>query len=88
MYVKDVCWQSRVITENNFTEEQGISKKNSFIMKQLKICRGLNKSKKSDGKKTGEELQQYLAFKRRGAKVDSKKKYTRKKKHKNEEEFK
>ena len=39
-------------------------------------------------KEIGEELQQYLAFKRRGAKVDSKKKYTRKKKHKNEEEFK
>ena len=44
--------------------------------------------KRSDGKKTGEELKQYLAFKRRGAKVDSKKKYTRKKKHKNEEGFK
>ena len=44
--------------------------------------------KKSDGKKTGEELKQYLVFKRRGAKVDSKKKYTRKKKYKNEEEFK
>lgn len=43
---------------------------------------------KSDGKKTGEELKQHLAFKRRGAKVDSKKKYTRKKKHKNEEGFK
>ena len=43
---------------------------------------------KSDGKKTGEGLQQYLAFKRRVAKVDSKKKYTRKKKHKNEEGFK
>ena len=44
--------------------------------------------KKSYGKKTGEELQQYLAFKRRGSKLDRKKKYTRKKKHKNEEEFK
>ena len=44
--------------------------------------------KRSDGKKTGEELKQYLAFKRRGSKLDSKKKYTRKKKHKNEEEFK
>ena len=43
---------------------------------------------KSDGKKTGEELQQYLAFKRRGSKLDSKKKYTRKNKHNNEEEFK
>ena len=43
---------------------------------------------KSDRKKIGEELQQYLAFKRRGSKLDSKKKYTRKKKHKNEEEFK
>ena len=42
--------------------------------------------KKSDRKKTGEELKQYLAFKRRGAKVDSKKKYTRKKKYKNKEE--
>lgn len=42
--------------------------------------------KKSDGKKIGEELQQYLAFKRRGTKVKDKKKYTRKKKHKNKEE--
>ena len=42
--------------------------------------------KRSDGKKNGEELQQYLVFKRRGAKVDSKKKYTRKKKHKGKEE--
>lgn len=41
---------------------------------------------KSDGKKIGEELQQYLAFKRRGVKAESKKKYTRKKKHKNKEE--
>lgn len=41
---------------------------------------------KSDGKKIGEELQQYLAFKRRGSKLDSKKKYTRKKKYKNKEE--
>lgn len=30
-------------------------------------------------KKTGEELQQYLAFKRRGSKVESKKKYNRQK---------
>ena len=43
---------------------------------------------KSDGKKTGEELQQYLVFIRKGAKIDSKKKYTRKKKNKNEEGFK
>ena len=42
--------------------------------------------KRSDGKKTGEELKKYLAFKRRGAKVDSKKKYTRKKKYKGKEE--
>ena len=44
--------------------------------------------KRSYGKKTGEELKQYVAFKRRGSKLDSKKKHTRKKKHKNEEEFK
>lgn len=43
--------------------------------------------KKSDGKKIGEELQQYLAFKRRGTKAENKKKYTRKKKHKNKEEM-
>ena len=42
--------------------------------------------KRSDEKKTGEELKQYLAFKRRGTKVASKKKYTRKKKHKCKEE--
>ena len=41
---------------------------------------------KSDGKKTGEELQAYLAFRRRGYKVDSRKKYTRKAKHKNKED--
>ena len=30
-------------------------------------------------KKTGEELQQYLAFRKRGSKVESKKKYNRQK---------
>lgn len=42
--------------------------------------------KKSDGKKTGEELQQYLAFRRKGGKIENKKAYTRKKKHKNRED--
>ena len=37
---------------------------------------------KSDNKKTGQELQEYLAFRKRGYKVESKKKYTRKQKHK------
>ena len=36
-------------------------------------------------KKTGEELQQYLAFKRRGSKVESKKKYNRQKFKKGEQ---
>ena len=38
--------------------------------------------KKSDQKKSGEELQQYLMFRRRGHKVRDKTKYTRKVKHK------
>ena len=41
---------------------------------------------KSDSKKTGQELQEYLAFRKRGYKVESKKKYTRKQKHKNKED--
>lgn len=41
---------------------------------------------KSDNKKTGEELQQYLAFRRRGSRIESKKKYSRKEKHKNKPE--
>lgn len=41
---------------------------------------------KSDNKKTGEELQQYLAFKRKGSKMKNKKAYTRKKKHKGKED--
>ena len=36
-------------------------------------------------KKEGEELQQYLMFRRRGSKVESKKKYNRKKFKKGEE---
>ena len=39
-------------------------------------------------KKTGEELQQYLQFRRRGTRVESKKgkgSYSRKQKHKNKE---
>ena len=39
--------------------------------------------KKSDNKKTPEELQEYLKFKSRGYKLNNKKAYTRKKKHKN-----
>ena len=41
---------------------------------------------KEDFKKTGEELQDYLAFRRRGTKVEPKKgrgSYSRKEKHKN-----
>lgn len=41
---------------------------------------------KSDNKKTGEELQQYLAFRRRGSRIENKKKYSRKEKHKNKPE--
>ena len=40
-------------------------------------------------KKTGDELQAYLAFKRRGSKVENRKgkgSYTRKRKHKGKEE--
>lgn len=40
-------------------------------------------------KKTGDELQAYLAFKHRGSRVEAKKgkgSYTRKKKYKNQEE--
>lgn len=36
-------------------------------------------------KKEGEELQQYLAFKRKGSKVESKKKYNRQKFKKGEQ---
>ena len=41
---------------------------------------------KQDFKKTGEELQEYLRFRRRGSKVEPKKgrgSYSRKEKHKN-----
>lgn len=37
-------------------------------------------------KKTGEELQQYLHFKKRGGKLPDKTKYNRKRKHKGQEE--
>ena len=37
------------------------------------------KTNRSWLKKEGEELQQYLAFRKRGAKVESKKKYNRQK---------
>lgn len=46
----------------------------------------MKKVNKSDYKKTGEELQQYLAFRRRGSKVESKKTYSRKTKHKGRDE--
>ena len=39
---------------------------------------------KSVFKKSPEELEQYLAFRRRGSKVESKKAYSRKDKHKND----
>ena len=39
---------------------------------------------KSMFKKSPEELEQYLAFRRRGSKVESKKAYSRKDKHKND----
>lgn len=42
----------------------------------------MKKFQKSDLKKSPEELQEYLAFRRRGYKVESKKAYTRKMKHK------
>lgn len=42
--------------------------------------------KKSDNKKTPQELQEYLAFRRRGHKVNNKTKYNRKKKHKLKQE--
>ena len=48
-----------------------------------------NKKKKVDRrafKKTGEELQQYLIFQRRGSKVESGKKYNRQKFKKMEKE--
>lgn len=46
----------------------------------------MKKFNKSDLKKSGEELQQYLAFRRRGSKVESKKHYSRKTKHKGRNE--
>ena len=42
--------------------------------------------KKSDNKKSKEELQEYLKFKKRGSKEQNKKAYTRKQKHKNKED--
>ncbi len=47
-------------------------------------------NKKSDLKKTGDELQAYLQFRRRGSKVENRKgkgAYTRKQKHKNQEKY-
>ena len=79
-FVEDKCCDENIVCE--FCEEMIPITEAVEIMQRFKYV------EKSDGKKTGEELQQYLAFKRRGAKIDSKKKYTRKKKHKNEEEFK
>ena len=38
--------------------------------------------KKSDNKKSKEELQEYLKFRNRGSKTPNKKAYTRKEKHK------
>lgn len=46
----------------------------------------MKKFNKSDMKKSPEELQEYLAFRRRGYIVESKKTYNRKKKHKGKEE--
>lgn len=45
----------------------------------------MKKFNKSDMKKSPDELQAYLAFRRRGYKVESKKAYTRKTKHKGRE---
>lgn len=42
--------------------------------------------KKSDNKKTIEELQEYLKFRNRGSKIPNKKAYTRKEKHKKKED--
>ena len=45
-------------------------------------------NRKADLKKTGDELQAYLQFRRRGSKVENRKgkgAYTRKQKHKNQD---
>ena len=42
--------------------------------------------KKSDNKKSKEELKEYLKFRNRGSKTPNKKVYTRKEKHKNKGE--
>lgn len=49
-------------------------------------------NRKADLKKTGDELQAYLQFRRRGSKVENRKgkgkgAYTRKQKHKNQEKY-
>ena len=47
-------------------------------------------NRKADLKKTGDELQAYLQFRRRGSKVENRKgkgSYTRKPKHKNQERY-
>ena len=46
----------------------------------------MKKFNKSDLKKPPDELQEYLAFRRRGSRIENKKKYSRKEKHKNKPE--
>ena len=51
---------------------------------EVEVFMSQKKFDKSMFKKSPEELEQYLAFRRRGSKVESKKAYSRKDKHKND----